>query len=120
MLPADVHAALTAQCGRRGLTAALTEALGQLVAAGEVARLDRPGRDRGTVEVTLRLPVAVADAADAWCSAQGLSRQAAVEYAAITALGLAALMNPRDVAVRHNSASLAFVGPQSEGLSHDH
>jgi hypothetical protein len=87
--PADLHAALTGRCGHRGLTGAVAEALGDLIQLTEVPKLDRPTRDNGTVEITLRLPVQVADDADRWRAVNGLSRQAMVEYAVLTALEVA-------------------------------
>jgi hypothetical protein len=88
VLPADLHATLLAQAGHRGLTTALTVALEGLV-AGSSEPGDgwcRPAREKGTVEITLRLPIAVADAAEAWRLTRGLSRQASIEYAIVLSL----------------------------------
>ena len=72
-----------------GADRAVAEALEHLIQRAEVPKLDRPARDHGTVEITLRLPVQVADDADRWRAAKGLSRQATVEYAVLTALEVA-------------------------------
>ncbi|MHB1583061.1 MAG: hypothetical protein ACYCU7_09185 [Acidimicrobiales bacterium] len=84
--PVDLHAALTDRCGHRGLTAAVAEALEHLAQQPGVPKRERPSRDHGTVEISLRLPVGVADTADRWRVANGLSRQATVEYAVLAAL----------------------------------
>jgi hypothetical protein len=60
--------------------------MGQLVQRSKVPSRTRPPRDNGVVGMTLRLPVAVADAAERWRDDNGISRQAAVEYAALAAL----------------------------------
>ena len=88
VLPADLHAGLINAAGRRGLTSALTAALEQLVngVAEPGSEWCRPARDNGTVEITLRLPVGVADAAEAWREARQLTRQATVEYAIVMSL----------------------------------
>jgi hypothetical protein len=87
-IPADLHAVLTAQTGPRGLTAAVTAALHDLVRGDQTPVESRPARDGGTVEITLRLPVELADAADRWRARHQLSRQATVEYAVLYAVGV--------------------------------
>ena len=85
-LPADLHTNLRDRHGHRGLTAALTDALEHLSTQPSVPPLDRPSREEGLVEITLRLPVPVSDSADRWRARHGLSRQATVEYAVVAAL----------------------------------
>lgn len=89
LLPAELHAALSDRCGQRGLTAAVADALASLTDQDRVPAVERPARDRGTVEITLRLPVPVADTAERWRQSHGLTRQATVEYAVLAALEVA-------------------------------
>ena len=86
VLPVDLHNALAEHVGPRGLTSAVASAMGQLVQRSKVPSRTRPPRDNGVVGMTLRLPVAVADAAERWRDDNGISRQAMVEYAALAAL----------------------------------
>lgn len=90
LLPADVHATLRDRYGQRGLTAAVANALDQLSKQPSVPHAERPPRGEGTVEITLRLPVPVADTADRWRTRHGLTRQATVEYAVLAALEVTA------------------------------
>lgn len=90
LLPADLHATLRDRHGQRGLTAAVAEALELLSKQPSVPLIERPPRAEGTVEITLRLPVPVADAADRWREGHGLTRQATVEYAILAALEVTA------------------------------
>jgi hypothetical protein len=82
---------LSGRCGHRGLTAAVGDAVRDLIRSPTVPALHRPSRDRGTFEMTLRLPVDTADAADRWRERHGLSRQETVEYALVAALQVGAL-----------------------------
>lgn len=85
-LPADLHAQLCARCGHRQLTATVADAIEGLISSADDLPTARPSRQHGTVEMSVRLPLRVADAADSWRTEQGLSRQATVEYAVLRAL----------------------------------
>lgn len=86
MVPAQLHLALVTQVGPRGLNRAVADGLRRLLSNEAKAAGPRPSRDEGSIVVTLRLPVQLADDAERLRSEHGITRQALVEYALLATL----------------------------------